>query len=96
MGNKKKRASEPFKVLNVHQIVAKARSEAKGKPALMEHRAMKSHMMMLYVPEKGSNFKDMTLCMVYFDEEGKRVVSDKTGKYNTLMRDRPHRPACPC
>ena len=41
--------------------MAKARSEAKGKPALLEHQAMKSHMMMLYVPEKGSNFKDMTL-----------------------------------
>ena len=51
--------------------MAKARSEAKAKRAML--KARKSHRMMLYLPEKGANFKDI---MAKFNWEIDKTYND--------------------
>ena len=85
--SKKRGRENSQEATSVDQLVAKARSEAEAKRAMLEQQAMKSRRIMLYLPEKGANFKDI---MTDFNCAIDKAYNDGVykGQYRSLLMER--------
>ena len=85
--NSKKRPREDAGQVDANEILAKARSEAQTKKAMLEQEAMKGRRILLYLPEKGANFKDI---MTALNCEIERTYNEGIykGLYKTLRMER--------
>ena len=85
--NSKKRPREGAGQLDANEILAKARSEAATKKAMLEQEAMKGRRILLYLPERGANFRDIMTALNCRVEKTYNEGLYK-GLYKTLRMER--------
>ena len=85
--NKKRTREKTQEEINIEEALAKTKSEAAAKRAMIEIEATKSRRMLLYLPVKGANFKDIMTkwnCRV----EDAYTSGEYKGMYKSLVLER--------